>query len=243
MIKLLWYTYFAFFLLFNTVSAKIKMFVLQKKSNDAAEDYVFNKAKNMAKSILKISKTSSTVSGLENIPDGPCVFVSNHQAIFDGFILYANLGKKSGFIAKKEIKKIPLVRYWLTIMQSVFIDRHNIREGVKAINSGIENLKKGYSMIIFPEGTRSLKSQMADFKKGSMKLAIKANVPIVPITVDGGYKVLEVGNKVRGNAISMIVHKPIYTDKLSKEEKKNLSATTQEIIENGLKELVLLKQK
>lgn len=242
MIKLLWYTYFAFYLIFNTTIAKIKIFILQKKSHMAAEDYVFNKAKNMAQFILKISKTSSRVSGLENIPEGPCVFVSNHQAIFDGFILYANLGKKSGFIAKKEIKKIPLINYWLTIMQSVFIDRHNIREGVKAINAGIDNLKNGYSMIIFPEGTRSLKSEMVDFKKGSMKLAIKANVPVVPITVDGTYKVLEVGNKVRGNSISMVVHKPIYIDKLSKEEKKNLSITTHDIIETSLKEIALLNQ-
>jgi 1-acyl-sn-glycerol-3-phosphate acyltransferase len=192
----------------------------------------------MCKFILKKSKTTTHISGLENIPDGPVVFVSNHQAMFDGFLIIGNLGKHTGFIAKKEILKIPVLPFWFKAIKTVFIDRSNIREGMKAINEGVERLKSGYSMLIFPEGTRSLKSEMIDFKKGSIKLALKANVPIVPITVDGTYRILEVGKQVTGHSIAMIVHKPVYLDGLSKEEKKDLTETLHKTIEDGLNQLV-----
>ncbi|WP_461206833.1 lysophospholipid acyltransferase family protein [Clostridium sp. DL1XJH146] len=238
MIKILWYTYFAFFVLFQTIIMKTKIFFTMKKSPELAEEYIFNKAKKACVFILKKTKTKTNVIGSENIPDGPCLFVSNHQAIFDGFLIYANINKPAGFIVKKEARKIPVLRNWFDHIHSVFIDRSNIREGVKAINQGIENLKNGYSMIIFPEGTRSLKSEMIDFKKGSMKLALKAKVPIVPITVNGTYNVLEVGNNVTGNSTTMVVHKPIYTDTLSTDEKKNLSTYVHNIIEASLEEIV-----
>ncbi|SHH15045.1 lysophospholipid acyltransferase family protein [Clostridium grantii] len=238
MIKLLWYTYFAFFVLFHTCIAKIKSFFISKKSIEAADDYLFQKAQHMCNFLLKKSKTTTHVSGLENIPEGPVVFVSNHQAMFDGFLIIGNVGKHTGFIAKKEILKIPVLPFWFKAIKTVFIDRSNIREGMKAINEGVERLKSGYSMLIFPEGTRSLKSEMIDFKKGSIKLALKANVPIVPITVDGTYRVLEVGKQVTGHSIAMIVHKPIYIDQLSIEEKKNLTETLHHTIETSLTKLV-----
>ncbi|MCY6354276.1 lysophospholipid acyltransferase family protein [Clostridium sp. ZS2-4] len=234
MIKLLWYIYFAMYLLLNSITGEIKLFFLRKKSIKLADEYVHEKVKKISDHVLKKSKTKTNVLGLENIPDEPCVFICNHQAIFDGFLLTSNINRLTGFIAKKEIKKIPLVRSWLSAMHTIYIDRKNIREGVKAINEGVENLKNGYSMIIFPEGTRSLKSEMAEFKRGSMKLALKANVPIVPVTIDGTYKVLEVGNKVQGHSVKMIVHKPIYLETLSESEKKNLSKITHDIIENAL---------
>ncbi|WP_035291009.1 lysophospholipid acyltransferase family protein [Clostridium sp. KNHs214] len=234
MIKLLWYTYFVIYLLFISIIAKLKLFVLVRKSQDLADEYAYSMIRKASKHILKMSKTETQVMGLENIPPETCVFMCNHQAIFDGFLLMANINRITGFIAKKEITKLPLIRSWLRSIHSVFIDRSNPREGLKALNEGVENLKKGYSLIIFPEGTRSLKSQMGDFKKGSMKLPIKADVPIVPITIDGTYNVLEVGNKVRGNKVKMTVHKPIYLGNLSPEDKKNLAQNIHDIIEKAL---------
>lgn len=236
MIKLFWYTYFAIYLLLNSITGGIKLFFLRKKSSELADKYIYEKVKKMSDHVLKKSKTKTDVRGVENIPNQPCVFISNHQAMFDGFLLISNINRLTGFIAKKEIKKIPLIRSWLSAMHTIYIDRKNIREGIKSINEGVENLKKGYSMIIFPEGTRSLKSEMAEFKRGSMKLALKANVPIVPITIDGTYKVLEVGNKVRGHNVKMIIHKPIYLETLSELEKRNLSKIIHDIIENSLLE-------
>lgn len=233
--KLFWYGYFAIYLLIMTVTGKIKLFFLKRKSPELLDKYAYRKLQSISNHVLKRSNTETIVRGKENIPEGPCLFVSNHQAIFDAFLLVANINKLTGFIAKKEIKKIPLLGWWLSEIHTVYIDRNNIREGMKAINAGVENLKKGYSMIIFPEGTRSLKSEMGEFKKGSMKLALKANVPVVPITIDGTYRVLEVGDKVRGHSVNITFHKPIYLDTLSEDEKKNLSQILHNVIEDGLK--------
>lgn len=232
--KLFWYIYFVIYVFIKTVIVKINIFLLRKKSFKSADEYVFNTARGIAKHIIKISRSKTIVKGLENIPKEPCVFVCNHQAIFDVFLLISNIEINTGFIAKKEIKKYPLIGFWIGAIHSVFIDRENVREGMKAINDGALNIKNGYSMIIFPEGTRSLESKMGEFKRGSMKLAIKANAPIVPITIDGTYSVLEAGKKVTGNVLKMIVHKPITLENISNEDKKNLSDIIYNIIKSGL---------
>lgn len=237
MIKFLWYSYFALYMAVSSFS-KIKLRYLRKKDNEAANLYAYKKVQAMCMHILKKSKTSVEVTGLENIPDETCVIVSNHQAIFDAFVIIAYLNRLTGFIAKKEISKIPIVGSWLSEINTVYMDRGSIKEGVKAINEGVEKIQQGYSMIIFPEGTRSLKSETGEFKKGSLKLAMKANVPILPVTVDGAYRVLEVGNKVRGNKVKIHFHEPIYIDKMTKEELKGITETTQNIIEEGLRKML-----
>ena len=107
MIKLLWYLYFSIYLSISSLSL-IKIKYMQKKSPKEAEIYAFRRAQKIAKYVLKVTKTSMDVSGTENIPMENCVFIANHQAIFDGFALLAYIDKPFGFIAKKEIKKIPL---------------------------------------------------------------------------------------------------------------------------------------
>ena len=239
--KLLWYLYFAIYLSLSSFSL-IKVGCMKKKSPKEAQIYAFKRAQKISKYVLKVTKTSMEVSGIENIPAGNCVFIANHQAIFDGFALIAYIDKPFGFIAKKEIKKIPLISSWLKSIGSIYINRQNPREAIKAIQEGVEKISDGYSMMIFPEGTRSLKSNMNAFKKGSMKLATKARVPIVPITIDGSYNVLETGKKVMRNKINMVIHKPIYVSELSKEEELNLSEHVQNIIEVGLKKICASKQ-
>lgn len=233
--KLFWYGYFAIYLLIKTITGRTKLYFVKRKSPELADKYAYKKLQEISDHVLKKSQTETILKGKENIPEGPCLFVSNHQATFDTFLLFAYIDKLTGFIAKKEIEKIPLIGSWLKEIHTVYIDRSNIRDGMKAISSGVDNLKKGCSMIIFPEGTRSLKSEMGEFKKGSMKLALKANVPVVPITIDGTYRVLEVGDKVRGNSVKMTFHKPIYLNTLSEVDKKNLAEILHDIIESELK--------
>lgn len=237
MTKLLWYIYFGIYLSIKSLNF-IKLSYLKKRDKKAAERYAYKNVREISKFVLKKSKTIVEVKGLENIPAETCVFISNHQAIFDAFLLMAYIDKIIGFIAKKEIKKIPLINRWLLEIGTVYLDRDSVKEGIKAINEGIASLLDGHSMVIFPEGTRSLASEMGEFKKGSLKLATKANVPIVPVTIDGTYRVLEVGNKVTGNRVKISFHKPIYTDRLGKEEIKELTDITHNIIEDELKKMI-----
>jgi 1-acyl-sn-glycerol-3-phosphate acyltransferase len=235
-IKFLWYVYFGLYML-STMRFKIKLYFLKKKSPKLADDYAYEKLRQIARHVIKKSNTKVIVKGLENLPEEPCVLVGNHQGIFDAFLLFACINSKLGFIAKQEILKVPLVGSWMKESKTIFIDRENPRQMVSSINAGIDNIKLGYSMVIFPEGTRSLSSEMGEFKKGSMKLATKIGVPIVPITIDGTYKVLETGNRVRGNTNHLVIHPPIYTKDLSKEEQQELTDKIYSIIKDELKEI------
>jgi 1-acyl-sn-glycerol-3-phosphate acyltransferase len=241
MIKLLWYLYFSIYLSISSLSL-IKIRFMQKRSPKDAQAYAYERAQHIARYVLKVTKTTMEVSGTDNIPKENCVFISNHQAIFDGFALLAYINKPFGFIAKIEIKKIPLINGWISSIGSIYINRQNPRESIKTIQEGVEKIKQGHSILIFPEGTRSLTSKMNSFKKGSMKLAINSKVAIVPITIDGTYNVLEVGKKVTGNKVKMVIHKPIYVDTLNKEEIQNLAKNVQDIIEEELNNICKLKE-
>jgi 1-acyl-sn-glycerol-3-phosphate acyltransferase len=233
--KIFWYFYFIIYMITVSILGRIRITYLNTVSREKAEDYAFKTMRGISAHVMTKSKTSVDLSGLENLPEGPCVFVANHQAIFDAFLLFYKIDKKMVFVAKKEIIKIPLIGWWMRQGQTVFIDRKNLREGAKAIDEAVEKMKKGYSVIIFPEGTRSLSSEIGTFKKGSMKLAVKANVPIIPLTIDGTYNVLETGRKVRGHRLRLTIHKPIYVNQLTEQEKKNLSEIVRGIISEGLK--------
>ena len=181
-----------------------------------------------------------TVEGQENIPEGPCAFYANHQGYGDVPTMFLVCkGKQVSFVAKDDAEKLPLIGRWIKTSQGVFIKRGETREGLKAIKEGAEKLKDGYSLIIFPEGTRSHCSEMADFKPGSFKLATKAGVPIVPVTINGSYHMFEDRDVItNGAVIDVIVHPPIETAGISRAEEKELPKRVEDIVRNGLEILI-----
>ncbi|MGK0469158.1 lysophospholipid acyltransferase family protein [Clostridium sp.] len=207
----------------------------KRKTKEEVKEYLTNLVTNWSNFVLKIAGLNLTVIGKENIPNEPCVFVGNHQSNFDIPAVLCNINRLTGVIAKKNMEKIPIISYWMRQIHCVLMDRENPREALKAIAEGIENLKDGYSMLIFPEGTRSRSNNMGEFKKGSMRLAIKAGVPIVPITIYDTYKAMEGNNgKVKKASAKIIIGKPIYTDAMSKEEKANIAEIVKNIIQDNL---------
>lgn len=215
---------------------KMKFSSMKKhKTREEAEAYVAEIATNWSKFILNIAGLNLTVVGKENIPNEPCLFVGNHQSNFDIPVILSNMNRTTGAVAKKEMLKIPIMSYWMKQIHCVFMDRENPREALKAIAEGVENLKNGSSMLIFPEGTRSKSNNMGEFKKGSMRLAIKAGVPIVPVTLYDTYKAMEGNNgKIKKANAKLTIDKPIYLDEMSKEEKANISEVVQNIIQCNL---------
>lgn len=222
---ILFYLIFILYMV-NTWVKKFELDRIRKTGNkEAIENCIYNCVKNWAIFILKLVNARVKIEGEENIPQVPCLFIANHQGFFDIPIIISSLNRTVGFISKKEITKFRLITYWMKQINCVFIDRQNIRESIKSINEGIKILKSGHSMVIFPEGTRSKGPKIGEFKKGSLKLAFKSKVPIVPIAIDGSYKLRE-GNKhnvIKSADVKMTICKPIYTDNLSKEEMSNLS--------------------
>ena len=215
---------------------KIKLNSIRKHgTKEELDAYLANLVMEWSNFVLKVAGLNLTVVGKENIPNEPCVFVGNHQSNLDIPVILSSTNRLTGAIAKKDMEKIPIVNYWMKQIHCVFMDRENPRDALKAISEGVENLKNGYSMIIFPEGTRSRSHNMSEFKKGSMRLATKAGVPIVPITIYDTHKAMEGNNgKVKKANAKLIIDKPIYPNDMSKEEKADIAEMVQDIIQNNL---------
>lgn len=237
--KIRFYTFLAWNLL-RTAPSKIKLNLLKKHgTEEEVDEYVYKIVSNWSRATLKGIGVNVLVRGHENLPEGACLFVANHQGNFDFLAMMGFIDKPIGFVAKKELLKYPYFPKWMEAMYCVFIDRDDMRQSVRAINKAAENLRNGHSIVIFPEGTRSRSHKINEFKKGSVKLAEKAKVPIVPVTVDGSYKIFEDydGKKVMPGEITLIIDKPINLDEVSKEEKKNYMKNLHDIIEKNLNDI------
>lgn len=199
------------------------------------KEYLNKITKNWAKHMVKLTGSNVELIGEENIPEGNVLFVSNHQGNFDIPLFLGYVPKLKGFVAKTELKKMPMVSRWMKELGCIFIDRNNLRQSLTAILDGIEKLKNGSNLVIFPEGTRSKGNKMGEFKKGSLKLATKSNATIVPITIIGSYKILEENKKITPTDVKIIIHKPIDTMGMSNEDKKDLGDILFKIISEPLK--------
>ena len=201
---------------------------------EKGQEYKNKKFLEWAKFTNKILGLNIAVIGKENIPNEACVFISNHQSILDITVLVASANRPIGFIGKKELLKIPVLSYWMKQVHCVPIDRGNVREAIKVINQGVQNLEKGYSMGIFPEGTRAKDGVMRPFKKGSLKLATRAKVKIVPVAISGANKAYELEGKFKKADIKITFGEAIDTSDLDKEEERNLTEKIESFIKNNL---------
>lgn len=230
-----WYFKFFFMLYITYPCLKKAEKLLKDGKTEEFYRYSFDQTANWANNRIKDSGATINVYGLENIPDRNVVFISNHQGDFDIAIFMALIPKEKGFVAKIELQKIPVLKTWMKYLGCVFMDRNDLKQSLKTINDAIKFIKQGHSMVIFPEGTRSKSDKMGEFKAGSFKLATKTNTPIVPVTIDGSYKLKEKnGGIIKPDVVNVYLHQPIYMENLSKDEKDNLHNIVKDIIKSNL---------
>lgn len=206
-----WFFYFWVSLFVSLFSlAKVKKYDENGQVKEK-EALVRKTSKNWSASLLRVAGVKVTVKGQENVPkDEAVLYVSNHQGNFDIPILIACVEGNKGFVAKKELEKLPIVTKWMNYLQCIFLDRDNPRASLRAINTGIQKLKEGHSLVIFPEGTRSENGEMGEFKPGSLRLATKSGVKIIPVTINGSHKIMKKDSwMIRPAQVEIIIHEPI----------------------------------
>ena len=176
------------------------------------------------------------VIGLETVPtDTPVLFVANHRGIFDIVVAYSLVPNLTSFVSKKEIAKVPFIAQWMRLMKCLFLDRNDIKQGMKTILQGIDQIKDGYSIFIMPEGTRNHTDKLLPFHEGSFKFAQKTGCPIIPVALTNTDDVFENHFPfIRKTDVTIMFGEPIYIDKLDKEDKKFVGAYSQKIIQENL---------
>ena len=184
------------------------------------------------KSLLWLAGTKVTVHGMENIPkDRAVVFVCNHQGDFDVPVTMVNLGAPPAMVSKIEVKKVPLVRDWMYLLDCIFIDRKDPRQAIAAMRTGSDILASGRNIVVFPEGTRSKGDHMNAFKHGVFKIPCSASAPIVPVIIDGTYKVFEANhNLILPAKVNLTVLPPIETAGMDRLTQKALPETVHDLM-------------
>lgn len=180
------------------------------------------------KVILFISGVKTTVIGLENIPkDEAVLFVGNHRSYFDVIISYSMMPNLTGYVSKKKLKNIPILSSWMKRLYCLFLDRSDIKQGLKTIMDAIAQAKSGTSIFIFPEGTRNIGEGILPFKEGSFKIAEKAGVKIIPVVQNNTASIFEDHLPWIKSAHTIIEFcEPIDITELTKEEKKVIGSYT-----------------
>lgn len=190
--------------------------------------------------VVWISGVELTVIGEENVPKNePVLYVCNHRSYFDIVLTYIRVPRPTGYIAKKEMLRIPLLSNWMKNLHCQFLDRDNIKEGLKTILQAIELVKSGISICIFPEGTRNKVDEMMPFKEGSLKIAEKSGCAIVPMAITNSAEIFENHvPKIRKTKVILEYGKPFYVKDLEKEQRKFVGAYTQDLIAKMLQKNV-----
>jgi len=193
-------------------------------------------ARKWAQSGLNMNGSSILVNGIENVPiTGGVLFVANHQSNFDIPIMVGHIPRDKGFIAKLELLKVPTFNRWMKYLGCIFIDRRDPRQSLTAISYAAEQLKAGHSLAIFPEGTRSADGTVGPFKAGGFKLAMKARVPIVPVTISGSKNIMPKGSSlIKSASVNVIISPPLNMDELKGMDSNQISEKVRNIIISNL---------
>ena len=224
-----------------------------KKDPEGAQIKSLHIVQGVFRFILMLAGVTYEVQGLENIPaDRAVLYVGNHRSYFDILVGYVTVPGLTGFVAKKEMLKIPLLRDWIHRLNCMFLDRVNINEGssVLLISFGFQAASTSpvkaifspdISIWIFPEGTRNENKDMTEllpFHEGSLKIAQKSGCPVIPVAITGTARIFEDHLPfIKPSHVVIRYGEPIDIKELPPEARKFPGAYTRDVISGMLKDM------
>jgi len=193
-----------------------------------------------SKDNLWLSRARVEIEGLDYIVQGrPQIFVANHSGLHDILSLASHLPIQFRWIAKKSLFRVPFMGWHMRRSGYIAIDRENPREAAKSIMEAAGIIRNGVNAIAFPEGTRSRTGMLGNFHSGAFSLALRTNVPLIPITLDGSYRVIapKTLQVNPGTVIRIKVDRPIDLSSYLRGEKRRLMEEVYLIMNRSLEEL------
>ncbi len=192
------------------------------------------------KGVAFLAGADTTFIGEENVPkDEAVLYVANHRSMVDVVLTYSRCPGLTGFIAKSGTLKVPALRVWMKRLHCEFLDRDDIKQGLKVILNAIEKVKNGISIFIFPEGTRNRDKEdltsVQPFKDGSFKIAQKTGCKIIPVAITGTNRIFEDSFPwAKKGKVIIEYGNPITFAELSPEDQKHVGAYFQNQIQGML---------
>jgi 1-acyl-sn-glycerol-3-phosphate acyltransferase len=163
-----------------------------------------------ARVALGLNCVKVTISGAEHLPDGPVIFMSNHQSNFDILALLLMLPRQIHWIAKKELFEIPVFGPSMRRGGYIPLDRGDGRKALQSMDEAAATIHQGKSVVLFPEGTRTPDGNLLPFKRGGFILARKAAVPVIPVTINGSGRINPASQiRLYSGNIHITLHPPL----------------------------------
>ena len=238
------------FLLFGFLGLEsLRLLFIRKKARTRERDLeCLSIVKGKLKDILRICKVDVHAEGLENIPkDEAVLFVGNHRSDFDIVVAYSLMENVTGFISKDNLAKIPTLKLWMEELHCLFLDRDNLKQNLKVIIEAIQEIKRGISFWIYPEGTRAKgksEEELLPFKEGSFKLAEKTGCKIIPVAMINTRKIFEEQFPfIKSTKVYVRFGEPILLSELSEEDRKHIGKYTEEKVLSMIRELKEIERK
>ncbi|WP_022767809.1 lysophospholipid acyltransferase family protein [Butyrivibrio sp. NC2007] len=225
---------FLFFFLIVSLPMQLVLFIMHKFNDDKARKASLAIVSWAFNVILFLGGIKRIVIGEDNVPkDEAVLYVSNHRSIFDIVVTYPRVPRRTGYIAKQESMKLPVISFWMVYLDCLFLDRSDIRKGLEMVLTAIDKVKNGISIFIYPEGTRNKTDKpLGEFHKGSFKIAQKSGCPIVPVVVNHTRDCFENHMPwIKKTTVVIEYCEPIRIKELEKEDQKNIDQYVKNIIE------------
>jgi 1-acyl-sn-glycerol-3-phosphate acyltransferase len=175
------------------------------------------------------------VGGLENIPPGACVFVSNHVSNVDALAFIPSIPQRVAILIKKELMRIPILATGMRAAGFVPVNRSDRDAAAASVELAVKRLKEGISFAIFAEGTRSSDGRLQPFKRGGFTIAIDAGAPIVPVSIAGTQRLLPKGDwKLRAGDVFVRYGPPVNASAYTLDRRAELASRVHSLIAAGL---------
>lgn len=236
----IWFAYFWSYLLIHLPALNRGLKALKAGDNAAADAVAREHVSRWCLKLLDLAGVEVTVTGRENLPGEPCVFVANHRSYYDIPLMLTQLIGPLPLVSKIEVQKFPIVNKWMELLHCLFLDRSNPRQGMQVINDAAELVGKGYSVGIFPEGTRYKGEEggVGTFLGGAFRIASKSGAPVVPVAIGNSRACLEGDGHftMKPAKVTIQILPPIQTAGLSRPELKALPDAVRQQICDALKQ-------
>lgn len=213
------YIKFVLYLIIVLFLAIPKLIRYEVSPDKYSSEEMFGFLQKHAKRALSIVNIKVNILDHDKLPTEPSLFIVNHSSMLDSFILLASVDRPIGVvIADVPVwRNLPIISHWAKLIKCVYINRENTREGIKSIIQASKNILTGHSMAIFPEGdltwVKDPNALIADFKPGALKIAYKANCPIIPLVIKNSkdtYKGYQPIGKIKSMDVEVEFLQPIY---------------------------------